>query len=260
MELKQTPQGALIYMVMILHLLAFVLTVARRPRAGWMAYAAGCGVACASVGYRWWHVGHAPLQSMFEVFLIMAMLMFPISLLCRKLWKVDGQQWDMLITVLLLFPAGFTSDAAPKKLMPSLQSPLFIPHVTAYMIAYVLMAKATIGAVRQLAVGRSDERMAGIEFGSYKVARLGLVVLTTGLVLGAWWGKIVWTHYWNWDPKEMWSLATWLIYLAYFHFRALNGRRYPRVNAAFLILGMVAIIYTLLVVTYLLRSVHSYAS
>jgi len=129
----------------------------------------------------------------------------------------------------------------------------------AYMLAYVLMAKATVQAVRQLASGSSD-RAAQIELGSYKVARLGLVLLTAGLLLGAWWGKIAWGRYWNWDSKEMWSLATWLIYLAYFHFRALHGRRYARANALFLILGMAAILFTLVAVTFLLPGMHSYAA
>ena len=259
MELKLTPQGALIYMVMIMHLLGFVLTIARRQRAGWIVYAAGFALACGSVGFRWWQAGHVPLQVMFEVFLVLAALMFPLSLLCKKLWNVDGQQWDMLVTVLLLVPAGFVFGEQLCKLPPALQCPLFIPHVMAYMLAYVLMAKAMLQGLRLFAA-RSPDRLTDIELGSYKVARLGLLLLTGGLLLGAWWGKIAWGNYWNWDSKEMWSLATWLIYLAYFHFRALQGRRYPRVNAAFLILGMAAILFTLIAVTLLLPGRHSYAS
>ena len=259
MELKSTIQGVLIYLTMAIHLLAFVLTAARRPKAGWVAYGIGCALACASVAFRWWNVDHLPLQMMFEIFLVLTALMFPLSLLCRKLWNIEGQQWDMLLVVFLLIPAGFFMAEAPKKLPPALQSPLFGPHVMAYMLAYVLMAKAAIQAVRQLAVGRTPLAVE-IEVGSYKISRLGLLLLTIGLVLGAWWGKIAWGNYWTWDPKEMWSLATWLIYLAYFHFRALHGRRYPRINAAFLLLGLAAVIYTLLVVTYILRGKHSYAA
>ena len=259
MALKLTAQGALIYLVMVVHLLAFVLTIARRPRAGWIVYAAGFGVACASVAFRWWVVGHVPLQMMFEVFLVLVMLVFPLSVVCKKVWNVGGQQWDMLVAAALLVPAGFVFPEAPRKLPPALQSPLFIPHVLAYMLAYVLMAKATVQAICQLSAGRSPE--AGqFEIAGYRVARLGLVLLTVGLLLGAWWGKLAWGNYWNWDTKEMWSLATWLIYLAYFHFRALHGRRFAGVNAGLLILGMAAIVFTLVGVTFLLPGMHSYAS
>ena len=259
MTLKLTAQGVLIYLVMAVHLLGFALTVGRRPRAGWIVYAAGFVVACASVAFRWWAVGHIPLQMMFEVFLVLVMLMFPLSVVCKRVWNVGGQQWDMLVAAALLVPAGFVFPEASRKLPPALQSPLFIPHVMAYMLAYVLMAKATVQAIRQLGAGRSPEA-AQFEIASYRVARLGLVLLTGGLLLGAWWGKIAWGGYWNWDSKEMWSLATWLIYLASFHFRALYGRRFARVNAALLILGMVVIVFTLVGVTFLLPGKHSYAS
>ena len=259
MAVKLTVQGALIYLVMAVHLLAFVLAVGGRKRGGWIAYAGGFVLACVSLGFRWWAAGHVPLQVMFEVFLVLAALMFPLSVLCRKLWHVGGQQWDMLVTVLLLVPAGFVFPEQPRKLPPALQSPLFIPHVMAYMLAYVLMAKAAIGAIRSLAAGRS-ERAERLEIGSYNVARLGLLLLTTGLLLGAWWGKLAWGHYWNWDSKEMWSLATWLVYLAYFHFRAMYGSRHARANAALLIVGMATVLFTLIAVTFLLPGLHSYAN
>ncbi len=258
MAVKLTIQGVLIYLVMAMHLLAFVLTAARMRKKGWAAYGVGFALACVSIGFRWWQIGHVPLQVMFEVFLVLAALMFPLSLLCRKLWAVGDQQWDMLVVVLLLVPAGFVFPEAQRPLPPALQSPLFIPHVMAYMLAYVLMAKATIQALRLLPAGPAAP--ANIEISSYKVARLGLLLLTIGLVLGAWWGKLAWGNYWNWDSKEMWSLATWLIYLGYFHFRALHGRRYPRANAALLILGMAAILATLIAVTFLLPGKHSYAT
>jgi ABC-type transport system involved in cytochrome c biogenesis permease subunit len=241
-----------------MHLLAFALSFHPRRWLGRAAYATGFALACAAVGYRWWQAQHVPLQIMFEVFLVLGMLMFPLSLLCRKLWGIDGERWDMLLATLVLFPAGFIFPQATRLLPPALQSPLFIPHVMAYMLAYVLMAKATIQAVRQLAAGQSAHA-ASFETAACRLARLGLLPMTIGLLLGACWGKMAWGRFWNWDPKEMWSLATWLIYIAYFHFRALHGKRFARVNAMLLIAGMVAILFTLLAVTLLLPGLHSYA-
>ncbi len=258
MAVKMTVQGMLIYIAMAAHLLAFVVSAAGHKRAGWVGYTGGFVLACVALAFRWWQAGHVPLQNMFEVFLVLAALMFPLSVWCSKVWQVEGQQWDMLLVVLLLTPAGFAISEELKKLPPALQTPLFIPHVLAYMLAYVMMAKAAIEAIRQLAAGRS-ERAVTIEAGSYKIARLGLVLLTAGLVLGAWWGKLAWGRYWGWDTKEMWSLATWLVYLGYFHFRALYGRRYARINAAFLLVGLLAVLFTLVAVSYLMKSQHSYA-
>lgn len=260
MEIKLTTQGLLIYLTMTTYVLAFVLTSARRLRAGWAVYACGFVVACGSLAARWLEVGHAPLRSMYEVFLVLAALVFPLSVLTVRAWRAPGHRWDMLTGVALLVPAGFVMSAVGSKLPPPLQTPLFIPHVMAYMLAYVLLAKAAILAIPLLAPGRPDR--AAREAASHKVARLGMVFLTGGLILGAWWAKLAWGRFWGWDPKEMASLATWLIYVAYFHFRALYGRRLVRANAALLLAGLAAVVFTLLAVSYLraLGGIHSYAT
>jgi len=83
-----------------------------------------------------------------------------------------------------------------------------------------------------------------------------------GLVLGAVWGRSAWGDYWNWDPKELWSLVTWLIYLGYLHFRHMYGTRHARINSMLAIAGSLAIIITLLWVNLsrLFPGLHSYAS
>ena len=94
-----------------------------------------------------------------------------------------------------------------------------------------------------------------------RLARAGFPLLTFGLLLGALWGKIAWGDYWHWDPKEMWSLAAWLLYCGYFHFRAMTGVRYPRTCAALLVAGLVAIILTVTIVNIanIFAGLHSYA-
>jgi ABC-type transport system involved in cytochrome c biogenesis permease subunit len=95
------------------------------------------------------------------------------------------------------------------------------------------------------------------------VSALGFPLLTLGLLLGAVWGKIAWGDYWNWDPKELWSLISWLVFLGYFHFRYMYGKRFPRINASLVLAGLVAIILTLLWVNLanlFKGGMHSYAS
>lgn len=100
------------------------------------------------------------------------------------------------------------------------------------------------------------------EHATYQVACIGFPLLTLGLVLGSWWGKLAWGHYWGWDPKELWSLASWLVYVGYFHWRYMFGTRRPHANSIWAIAGMVAIIITLLWVNLapIFAGLHSYAS
>ena len=90
---------------------------------------------------------------------------------------------------------------------PALQSWLFAPHVASYAASYIILLFAAVG------IGR-------------KAVPLGFFLMTLGLVSGAVWGKICWGDFWQYDPKEMWSLATWLVYAAY---AFLSGR--PRFEA-----------------------------
>ena len=90
---------------------------------------------------------------------------------------------------------------------------------------------------------------------------MGFPFLTLGLVLGSIWGKLAWGDYWGWDPKELWSLASWLVYIGYFHWRYMFGRKRPAANSIWAIAGMLAIIITLLWVNLskIFSGLHSYA-
>ncbi|MFH1719791.1 MAG: cytochrome c biogenesis protein CcsA, partial [Planctomycetota bacterium] len=212
MEIKYTIQGLLVYIAIAAYFLAFLLTVLRRPRIGQALYVFGFAAAVCAFGYRWYHVRHVPLQNLFEVFLCLGMI-YPVSLFSRRVLRIGGSAGDMLIGAVVLFPAGFVFHAEPQQLPPALQSWLFTPHVAVYMLSYVFMAKASVQAVCQL-VGRTPkpkENLLDPEQATYRLVCIGFPLLTLGLILGSYWGKKAWGDYWGWDPKELWSLASWLL-------------------------------------------------
>ena len=57
----------------------------------------------------------------------------------------------------------------------------------------------------------------------YKTIMMGFPLLTVGIITGAVWANQAWGTYWGWDPKETWSLITWLVYAAYLHARLTRG-------------------------------------
>ncbi len=260
--IKYTFQGLLIYIAIAAYLLAFFATVLGGKKAGQSFFLAGFIVTVIAFCYRWYDVRHVPFQNMFEVFLSMAMMAWPLSIFCRRVLRISGEATDMLIGVILLFPAGFIFHAELQKLPPALQSWLFIPHVAVYLISYVIMAKAAVLAFGQLRKLDGSENLADYEKGTYRMICFGFPLLTLGLILGSWWGKLAWGDYWGWDPKELWSLVSWLVYVGYFHFRHMFGKRYARLNSALAILGIVAIVITLLWVNLskIFPGLHSYAT
>jgi cytochrome c-type biogenesis protein CcsB len=316
MALKMTPQGMMIYLTMAIYAVALILTLFKRKKAGLNVFALGFVVALVSFGYRWQHVSHWPMQNLFEVFLTLGMLCYPMSVLCKRYLSIASIGWDMLVGIILLIPAGFVFHAEPQHLPPALQSPLFAPHVAVYMISYVLMFKAYFLSVMQLTektnrpvrvltivfailslgfylviqksitmplytsllfvlggaikgfllgclilISREEKQLAP-EKATYVMTCLGFPFLTLGLILGSVWGKLAWGDYWGWDPKELWSLASWLVYVGYFHVRYMFGQKHARLNSSLAILGMVFIVITLLWVNLsrLFPGLHSYAS
>jgi len=193
----------------------------------------------------------------------MAMVMPPLTVFCRRLLGIGGEPWDVLVALLLLIPPGFALSAEMSPLPPALRSPFFVPHVLAYVLAYVLLAKATVQAIVLLAGGNGPGRpgLAAPATAMHRAICLGFPLLTLGLILGACWGKTAWGDYWNWDPKELWSLATWLIYAGYFHVRAATGAKRAGLDALQAVAGFGAIVITLLWVNLarLFAGLHSYA-
>ncbi len=254
----------MIYIAITAYLSAFLTTLLGRARTGHALYIFGFIVAALSFGYRWYDVRHVPLQNLFEVFLCLGMICYPIYWFCQRFLRVGGGNSDMLIGAIVLFPAGFIFNAQPQYLPPALQSRLFAPHVAVYMLSYIFMAKAAVQAVRQLAnkMHVANEKLLPPEEATYRMICAGFPLLTLGLILGSWWGKLAWGDYWGWDPKELWSLASWLVYAGYFHFRYMFGKKYPRLNGIWAVSGLAFIVITLLWVNLsrLFPGLHSYAT
>lgn len=109
-------------------------------------------------------------------------------------------------------------------LMPALQSPWFIPHVTVYMFSYSLLGCAFLVSLFCLFKQSAAHEMLKA---ADTLVYIGVAFLTFGMLSGSLWAKEAWGHFWNWDPKETWALVTWLSYLLYIHLRIYGrgGRR-----------------------------------
>ena len=93
---------------------------------------------------------------------------------------------------------------------------------------------------------------------SYRAIALGFLFLTLCIITGAIWAKRAWGSYWSWDPKETWSLVTWLIYSIYLHLR-LNKMWRGKKIAIVAVVGFLCVIFTYIGVNTLLSGLHSYA-
>jgi cytochrome c-type biogenesis protein CcsB len=89
----------------------------------------------------------------------------------------------------------------------------------------------------------------------YTCLTTGFVLLTIGLITGFIYAKAIWGRFWGWDPKEIFSVGTWLIYAVLLHLRLYSGWRGHK-SAIMTIIGFLIIIFTFLGVNILLGGHH----
>ena len=148
--------------------------------------------------------------------------------------------------------------------MPALQSNWLTVHVVTCFLSYAGFAVAFLLGIAYALVRlcrgwseESGEQTERFELLMYKCVLFGFPLLTIGIVTGSVWAKSAWASYWSWDPKEVWSLITWLVYAVYLHVRRRPmWRGAPAV--ALNVLGFAAVLFTWFGVNYLLSGLHSY--
>lgn len=89
----------------------------------------------------------------------------------------------------------------------------------------------------------------------YTCLTTGFALLTIGLITGFIYAKIIWGRFWGWDPKEIFSVGTWLIYAAILHLRINSGWR-GRNSAVMTVVGFLLMVFTFLGVNLLLGGHH----
>jgi cytochrome c-type biogenesis protein CcsB len=220
---------------------------------------------------RWAASGYFPITNLFESlnFFSWAIVVAFILLQIRLTAAVLGAL--VLPIAFSLAAFSLTLDGSVAPLVPALQSRWLYVHTTLAFIGDAFFVIAFAGGVLYLVQERQlKSRHTGAFFHrlpsldlldrvNYRSLTFGFPLLTLGIITGAIWAENAWGSYWQWDPKETWSLITWFIYAALVHARLTVGWR-GRKAAWLSIVGFLAVLFTFLGVNLLLGGLHSYAS
>jgi len=245
-----------------LYAAAWISTKRLVGRVATAAMAAAVAINLFLVLYRAYEAGREPFKSLFESLVFLALCFGLLYLVMEGLYKtrIFGVLAAIFTSGLMVYALA-KWDAEIVKMPPALRSPWFMPHVLVYFVGYAAVAFATVVALVQLLAARSpavhrlvtNARAGTVLTGkaldldqiAYDSIRFGFVLLTLGLLIGSVWAKSAWGDFWVWDPKENWSLVTWLVYAAYLHLRKVKGWRGER--AAWLaIVGFAVVMFTYL--------------
>ena len=217
-------------------------------------------------------IGHAPMTNFYESMIFFAWTVVFLYLLMEHRLKnrsigVFVMPAAFLMMAYASIAPGISNRIEP--LIPALQSNWLTSHVltcfmgyAAFTVTFALgimffarrVASYASSGVRGLIHMLPSEDQ--IDELIYSCAALGFIFLALGIVTGSVWAHYAWGSYWSWDPKETWSLITWLTYAVMLHVRLVRGWRGVRM-AIMAIIGFACVLFTYLGVN-LLPSLHSY--
>ena len=224
---------------------------------GYAAFA-GCLCIIATMLLRWYTTGRAPWATVYETAAVLALITGVAASYTYRKKEAPAMYLTLSAIAILLLAFSALSWEAHVALAPALDSGWLLVHVPVLILAYGMFAvsfAASAGFLTLRISGKKDKKTyQRLDKVSYMSTIAGLALLFLGVGLGALWAKIVWGAYWSWDPKEIWSAITAIVYLLYLAARLFKLK--PEDAALISILGFLSVIFTYFGVTYLIPGLH----
>ena len=204
-----------------------------------------------------------PLSNQFE---FATAFSWGVALMLVILWTKWKALWLNAIAMPMVFFLLSYAALLPREiteLMPALRSGWFGFHISSAVISHSAFALAGCTGLGYIFLSRKGEPKDGLklrqmDYLSYRLAALGVLMLTVTILTGAFWAEQAWGSFWSWDPKEVWALITWIIYVIYLHLRLVRKRE-GLIMAWFLALSVPVVLFTFAGVNVLMSGLHSYA-
>ena len=250
--------------------LYFVFLGARKEKAAGIAGWVMAGALAAHTGalvIRGIAAGRVPMTNQYEFATCFAWALGLVSLGFIRKYRIPVLGAFAAPVIFLIMGYAATQNRTVRPLMPALQSGWLFFHVSTAILSYGAFGVSFVLALMYLMRDRFRENSYAdrvfpdrerLDRMGYRSVCLGLLFLTMTIITGAFWAKKCWGSYWSWDPKETWSLVTWIVYAAYLHLRKMRGWQ-GKGAAIFAAVGFLCVIFTYIGVNTFLPGLHSYA-
>ncbi len=216
-------------------------------------------------------IGHAPLSNLYESLIFFAWTIVVLYMIIEL--KTKTRTLGAFVTPLVFLALAYASfspniQSHIQPLVPALKSNWLIAHVITCFFGYAAFGLSLALSIMYLiklleSPGTKNiflrliPRLNLLDEVNYQMVVIGFLMLTLGIITGAVWAHSAWGSYWTWDPKETWSLITWLIYASVIHSRLVRGWKGKKISIL-CIIGFGCVLFTYFGVNYL-AGLHSYA-
>ena len=197
--------------------------------------------------------GIFPLSGRQEALLFLAWALALLYIFFGFRYRVTALGIFLLPLVLVSMSSSLLFQETP--VQEILRSRLFYFHTTFLFLSYAAFVAGTVFAVLYLLQERELKsknlrlfyrRLPSLGMMDHLFSNSmlsGLVLMTFGLASGIYWANREWEGYWISDPKVIFAIASWLIYLALVSIRAVTGWRGKRM-ALITLAGFVSLLLT----------------
>jgi cytochrome c-type biogenesis protein CcsB len=220
-----------------------------------------------SIGYETYASGYIPVNTLRDTLSFAAWAVAGVFLLFQYRYrlKVMGIFAAPLATITMAVVAAMPPTAIVAK--PVLKSLWLVSHVTFIFVGEAGMALACgLGVLYLIQEKAIKSKKPGFFFrrlpsldqldsAGYGCILGGFLMMTLGLIMGVVYAKTIWGRFWSWDPKEVWSGITWLLYAVMIHLRLSVGWQGRR-SAIMAIIGFATVLFTFLGVNFFLPGHH----
>ncbi len=216
-------------------------------------------------------IGHAPFSNLYESLVFFAWTLMFLYLILE--WRTKNRTIGTFVTPLAFLAMAYASfspniNSQIQPLIPALKSNWLISHVITCFFGYAAFGLSFGISIMYLFKRLDTEKRnslflklipstAILDDLNYQMIVIGFLMLTLGIITGSVWAHSAWGTYWSWDPKETWSLITWLVYASVIHARLVRGWKGKKI-AILSIVGFLCVLFTYFGVNYL-AGLHSYA-
>ena len=260
----------------MLYLLAMVMNRDLLGRLGTFASLVGVTAQTVAIILRWvasyrMGIGHAPFSNLYESLIFFAWTIMFLYMIVE--WRTKNKTFGTFVTPLAFLALAYASfspniSSHIQPLIPALKSNWLISHVITCFFGYAAFG-VSFGLSIMYLLKRLDAPKRNniflklipsqeiLDDLNYQMIVIGFLMLTLGIITGSVWAHSAWGSYWSWDPKETWSLITWLIYAAVIHSRMVRGWKGKKI-AILSMVGFFCVLFTYFGVNYL-AGLHSYA-
>jgi len=172
--------------------------------------------------------GRPPVTNMYESVIWVGFGISAIALLFELIYRA---KYYLLAAAPLSVVCLLLADSLPaildptiKPLVPVLRDNFWLSvHVPTITLSYASFALAFglghILLAQYLLASKNTKRIRSLSKWNYGVLQVGVLLLTTGIILGGIWAHFSWGRFWGWDPKETWALIALMCYVVPLHGR-----------------------------------------